>query len=68
MATRQSLPEIQTNLFIDGQWVEGAMDKKAVINPATGEELVQVSQGGKEETNRAIEAAKKLFRFGPVWN
>lgn len=65
LTTRQSLPEIQTNLFIDGQWVEGSMDKKAVINPATGEELVRVSQGGKEETNQAVEAAKKAF---PIWS
>lgn len=62
---RQSLPEVQTQLFINGEWVEGSEEPKSVINPATGEELTKVAQGNKEDTKKAIEAAKKAF---PVWS
>lgn len=65
MTEKQILPNIQTKLFIDGNWVDGSREKRAVINPATGEELVRVSQGGKEEVHQAIEAAKKAF---PIWS
>ncbi len=45
-------------LYIDGKWVQ-SMDGKtfAVINPATGETLGQVADGGQEDTKLAIEAA-----------
>lgn len=65
MTEKQILPNIQTKLFIDGNWVDGSREKRVVINPATGEELVRVSQGGKEEVHQAIEAAKKAF---PIWS
>lgn len=65
MTEKQILPNIQTKLFIDGNWVDGSREKRVVINPATGEELVRVSQGGKEEVHQAIEAAKKAF---PLWS
>lgn len=65
MANRKGLPDINTGLFIDGKWQGGSLDKKEVINPATGEVLIQVAQGGKEETNQAIQAAKAAF---PVWS
>lgn len=65
MTEKQILPNIQTKLFIDGNWVDGSREKRVVINPATGEELVRVSQGGKAEVHQAIEAAKKAF---PIWS
>lgn len=65
MTEKQILPNIQTKLFIDGNWVDGSKEKRAVINPATGEELVKISQGGKGEVHQAIEAAKKAF---PLWS
>ena len=65
LTEKQGLPNVQTKLFIDGKWVEGSGEKRAVINPATGEELIKVSQGGKEEVHQAIEAAKKAF---PIWS
>lgn len=65
MANRKALPEINTGLFIDGKWVEGSLDKKEVKNPATGEVLTQVAQGGKEDVNQAIQAAKAAF---PLWS
>jgi len=63
--TQTKLPEIQTGLYINGQWVEGSLEKKAVDNPATKEELIQVSQGGETETLEAIQAAKVAF---PKWS
>ncbi|WP_041556716.1 NAD-dependent succinate-semialdehyde dehydrogenase [Carnobacterium sp. 17-4] len=63
--TQAKLPEIQTGLYINGQWVEGSLEKKAVNNPATKEELIQVSQGGETETLQAIQAAKEAF---PKWS
>lgn len=65
MAKKKGLPEIETGLFIDGKWVEGSLDKKEVKNPATGEVLTQVAQAGKEDVNKAIQAAKDAF---PVWS
>ncbi|WP_408605780.1 NAD-dependent succinate-semialdehyde dehydrogenase [Carnobacterium pleistocenium] len=62
--TQRKLPEIQTGLYINGQWVEGSLEKKAVNNPATKEELIKVSQGGEQETLNAIQAAKEAF---PKW-
>ncbi len=62
--TREELPEIQTKLYINGQWVEGSLEKKAVNNPATKEELIKVSQGGEIETLKAIQSAKEAF---PKW-
>nr|WP_198022538.1 NAD-dependent succinate-semialdehyde dehydrogenase [Carnobacterium pleistocenium] len=64
MKTQRKLPEIQTGLYINGQWVEGSLEKKAVNNPATKEELIKVSQGGEQETLNAIQAAKEAF---PKW-
>lgn len=64
-ATHTKLPAIQTGLYIDGKWIEGALEKAAVSNPATGEELIKISQGGEEETLKAIQAAKTAF---PKWS
>ncbi|KKC41448.1 succinate-semialdehyde dehydrogenase [Devosia epidermidihirudinis] len=49
-------------LFIGGAWVKadsGAV--RAVFNPATGEQVGAVPEGGTAETRRAIEAAQKAF-------
>lgn len=43
--------------FINGEWIE-VNEQTAVYNPATGEEIVHVPLSGKEEVDRAVEAAK----------
>lgn len=63
--TQGKLPEIETRLYIDGQWTDGSLEKQAVDNPATKEELIKVSQGGEKETLKAIQAAKEAF---PKWS
>src|SRR5438093_1313555 len=52
-------------LFIDGQWRQ-APDNRTfeVRNPATGEKLAGVADGGVAETRAAIEAAHRAF---PGW-
>ena len=60
-----TLPKIQTKLYINGKWMEGSLKPKVVFNPATGEELIAVEQGGAKETEQAIAAAKKSF---PLWS
>lgn len=51
--------------FIDGQYVPSLNGKTFVnINPATEEELGTVAEGGKEEIDRAVAAAKKALN-GP---
>ncbi|MFA1822895.1 aldehyde dehydrogenase family protein [Virgibacillus oceani] len=44
--------------FIHGEWVD-VEKSTAVINPATGEEIVQVPLSGAEDVNNAVQEAKK---------
>src|SRR5690606_2495339 len=52
-------------MYINGAWEQAEGGKTfAVTNPATGEEIAQVPDGGKAETVRAIDAAHAAF---PGW-
>lgn len=62
---KTDLPQVETRLYINGKWIEGSEDKRAVINPATGETLIEVHQGGEKETYEAIKAANAAF---PKWS
>jgi acyl-CoA reductase-like NAD-dependent aldehyde dehydrogenase len=46
-------------LFVGGEWVESSASERTfeVLNPANGEVLATLPDGGKEEMQRAIEAA-----------
>ncbi|WP_157067015.1 aldehyde dehydrogenase [Alicyclobacillus shizuokensis] len=49
--------------FIDGQFVESQSGRTFDnVNPATGEVISQVAEGGREEINRAVLAARNAFR------
>lgn len=51
--------------FIDGKFVPSANGRTFLnINPATGEVLGEVAEGGKEEVDRAVAAARKALN-GP---
>lgn len=63
--TRQALPKIHTDMYINGKWETGTKGSRAVINPATGETLTEVTKGDRAAFERAIEAAKQTF---PVWS
>ncbi|MEM7532197.1 MAG: NAD-dependent succinate-semialdehyde dehydrogenase [Chloroflexota bacterium] len=47
-------------MYINGEWMEEGATF-AVYNPATGEEIGQVADGGGDETNAAINAAHAAF-------
>jgi succinate-semialdehyde dehydrogenase/glutarate-semialdehyde dehydrogenase len=52
-------------LFIDGEWRQAPAGRTfEVRNPATGEKLAAVADGGRDETRAAIEAAHRAF---PGW-
>jgi len=51
-----------TQLFIDGQWLEAADGRTlAVVNPATGKEIGRVAHAGRADLDRALAAADKGF-------
>lgn len=53
-------------LLIDGKWVEAKSGKTfATINPATEEVLCHVAEGGKEDVDLAVKAARRAFESGP---
>lgn len=52
-------------MYIDGQWLDAASGATfAVRNPATGELLGTVPDGGQEDAERAVAAAARAF---PAW-
>ena len=57
---------LKSEAYIGGEWVSATTGKTfPVTNPATGEEITQVPDMGKDETRRAIEAAREAF---PAWS
>ena len=54
------------SLLIDGQLVESASGKTFLsINPADNEPLAEVAEGGVEDVERAVAAARRAFEEGP---
>ncbi len=47
---------LETRAYVNGQWIENG-ETFPVLNPATGEEIVQVTDLGVEEASLAIDAA-----------
>ncbi|MGF6241939.1 succinate-semialdehyde dehydrogenase/glutarate-semialdehyde dehydrogenase [Paraburkholderia sp. GAS38] len=66
MATKFELSElIRTGHFIDGQWVASANGKRFdVTNPATGEVIATIADGGEADARAATDAAARAF---PAW-
>lgn len=51
-----------TNLYIDGEWREGASGARFdVINPASGEVLASVASAGTADADAALDAAERAF-------
>lgn len=49
-------------MYIDGEWVDSCSQETfEVINPATGEVIAHVTKGNREDTVRAIAAARVAF-------
>ena len=50
-------------MFVDGEWIEAASGGTfRVSDPATGEVIADVADGGPAEAARAVEAAHRAFR------
>jgi succinate-semialdehyde dehydrogenase/glutarate-semialdehyde dehydrogenase len=55
---QQVLESIPTQLYIGGEWVDGAEgDTIAVEDPATEETLIEVASGNKDDAFKALDAA-----------
>ncbi len=50
-----------TDLFIDGQFVTGKGEIERVLNPSTGELLVEVREASVEQIDQAVKAASRAF-------
>jgi len=56
-------------MYIDGEFVLSASGQtRDVLNPATNEVIAQVTEGSTQDTDRAINAARLAFDFGPWSN
>jgi len=55
-----------TKLLINGQWVEPASGEYYDnVNPTTGQVIGPVAEGGAEDVDRAVKAARAAFESGP---
>ncbi|CAH1394724.1 unnamed protein product [Nezara viridula] len=69
------LPEPQRNpklpntkLFINNEWVDALSGKTfKAVNPTTGEVITEIQKGGKEDVDRAVQAAREAFKLGAPW-
>jgi acyl-CoA reductase-like NAD-dependent aldehyde dehydrogenase len=53
-------------LFIDGAWVDAQSGETfATYAPSTGEKITDVAKAGREDAQRAVEAARRAFDEGP---
>ncbi len=51
--------------YINGEWVDADTGRKfPVLNPATGEAIVEIADAGQAETKRAVDAAHAAL---PAW-
>lgn len=49
-------------MFIGGSWVEASTGRTfKTLNPATGEVLAEVAEGGPDDAARAVEVARRAF-------
>jgi succinate-semialdehyde dehydrogenase/glutarate-semialdehyde dehydrogenase len=55
---------VRTQAYIDGQWCDGAHGRFGVRNPADGGRLLEVTNCGAGDAQRAIDAAARAL---PAW-
>ncbi|BDH45970.1 gamma-aminobutyraldehyde dehydrogenase [Salmonella enterica subsp. enterica serovar Choleraesuis] len=53
---------MQSQLFINGEWVTGTGEGIPVYNPATGEVIVTIAEASKDQVNAAVNAADEAFK------
>ena len=55
-----------TQLLINNQWVNSKSGKTfPTLNPSTGEEIIRVAEGDREDVDAAVAAARSAFDHGP---
>ncbi len=52
---------MQTQLLINGQFVNGGGAEQSVLNPATGEQIAAIPEASAEQVNQAVAAADGAF-------
>lgn len=61
-ALHPALANLRTDMLIGGAWESAADGRRfAVHNPASGETIAQVPQGGAADVDRAVRAARAAF-------
>lgn len=59
------LKHLSQRQYIDGEWVESANNNtRDIINPYNQEVIFTVSEGTKDDAERAILAARRAFESG----
>jgi phenylacetaldehyde dehydrogenase len=57
---------VPRKMLINGKWCDAASGKTfPTYDPSTGEVLAQIAEGGWEDINRAVIAARNAFEHGP---
>ncbi|XP_066491217.1 retinal dehydrogenase 2 isoform X2 [Tiliqua scincoides] len=57
-----------TKIFINNEWQNSETGKIfPVYNPATGEQICEVQEADKPDTDKAVRAARLAFSLGSVW-
>jgi aldehyde dehydrogenase (NAD+) len=68
MSETGTTPQMQTKLFIGGEFVDARSGNTfETINPATEEKLADVASAGPEDVDAAVEAARAQLEPGSDW-
>lgn len=55
-------------IFINNEWQKSASGKTFnTINPTTGDVIAEVQEGGPEDVDAAVQAARRAFRLNSTW-
>jgi aldehyde dehydrogenase (NAD+) len=58
--------DTETRLLINNEWIPSESGKTfSTFNPATGEELAQISEADAADVDKAVRVARKAFERGP---
>ncbi|CAH1134378.1 unnamed protein product [Ceutorhynchus assimilis] len=59
---------LYSGIFINNEWHKSKSGQTfPTINPTTGQVITEVQRGGKEDVDKAVNAANEAFRFGSEW-
>ncbi|XP_048811738.1 retinal dehydrogenase 2 isoform X2 [Lagopus muta] len=57
-----------TKIFINNEWQNSESGRVfPVYNPATGEQICEIQEADKADTDKAVRAARLAFSLGSVW-